>query len=163
MKLQICYTKKCEGLVRGVSDALYEAYGVRTFANAVLEPAGNTFDAKRAQYNAQALLEYLARVKKGDVALWLIDKDMYSAGMEYVFGYALTGYGAVLSSARLKTPALVQKEAVHEAGHIIGMKHCSNRCVMQYANTLTDAQAKPVTLCDGCRRQAKWPGVIKVD
>lgn len=163
MKLQICYTKKCEGLVRGVSDALYDAYGVRTYANCLLEPPGNTYDAQRVQYNAQALLEYLARAKKGDVALWLMDRDVYAPGTEYVFGFALTGYGAVLSCARLTSPALVCKEAVHEAGHILGLKHCMDRCVMQYARTVGEVAAKPSEFCSDCRRRAKWPGVIKVD
>lgn len=163
MKIQICYAKKCEGFVKPVSDALNEFYGVKSFRNALMEPAGTAYNAERKQYDAATLLENLTRVKSAEIALWLVDKDMYYGKMNYVFGYAAANYGAVLSVFRLDGADLVVKEAVHETGHTLGLHHCNNRCVMQYSNSFEEAVIKPLRLCDSCKEVLRVPGVIKID
>ena len=44
------------------------------------------------------------------------------------------------------------KEAIHEIGHVLGLKHCKNNCVMQFSNTLYEAKAKPSILCNNCKK-----------
>jgi len=162
MKLQICYTKKCERHLKPISDALYEFYGLRTFANKALDIQGTAYNAERKQYDAAALLEYLTRVKDADIALWVVDQDIYCKDMGYIFGYALLRHGAVLSTSRLNSTELVQKEAVHEVGHVLGLKHCSNRCLMQFSNSLEEAKAKPMKLCEKCVSSVKIPDLINI-
>ena len=162
MKLQVCYTKKCERFLKPVSDALYEFYGLRTFQNTPLDILGTTYNSERKQYDAAALLENLVRVKHGDIALWIIDQDIYCKDMAYIFGYALAQYGAILSTSRLDSAELVQKEAVHETGHALGLKHCTNRCLMQFSNSLEEARLKPMKLCEHCRYSVKCKDLINI-
>jgi archaemetzincin len=59
----------------------------------------------------------------------------------------------MLSIFRLSTVDLKEREAIHEIGHVLGLNHCSNRCVMQYSNSLWEAQNKPSFLCESCKRR----------
>lgn len=71
--------------------------------------------------------------------------------MNFVFGVAHPGKAAVLSTQRLDSLDLIKKEAIHETGHVLGLQHCNNECVMQFSNSLYEAKAKPATLCERCR------------
>jgi len=162
MKLQVCYAKKCERCLRPVSDAIFDVYGLRTYSNKALELPSTTYNAERKQYDATALLEYLSRVKNADIALWLVDQDIYCNERDRVFGYALYHYGAVLSTSRLNSAQLIQKEAAHEVGHVIGLKHCTGRCLMQFSRSVEEAGAKPMELCARCQGSVKIPDLINI-
>ncbi len=152
MRIQIFYSKSCERYVKGVCSALGEVYGLRNYKNDVLEVISPSYSAERKQYDASSLLEYMSRVKQADIALWLVDKDIYARNTSYVFGYAAENYGAVLSTYRLRSEDLIQKEALHEVGHILGLAHCGNRCFMRFSNCLEDVRMKPMRLCDSCKK-----------
>jgi archaemetzincin len=155
MKIRVFYTGGNEGMIKPLSDALYEFYHLKTFNNANLELIAPAYNAKRKQYDAAALLEYLIRIKGNEIALWVVARDMYCKDMDYVFGYAAQRYGAVLSVHRLRSADLVMKEALHEVGHVLGLRHCSNRCFMRFSNTLEEAQSKPYRLCETCMSLVK--------
>ena len=89
------------------------------------------------------------------------DVDLYVPGLNFVFGEAdiLKGI-AIISLARLreefyglpsnedlfKERAL--KEAVHELGHLYGLRHCTDPdCVMNFSNTLYDTDRKSCKFC----------------
>jgi len=118
-----------------------------------LESPQDAFNSKRNQYNADILLSYLLKTKKADTALWIIKKDLYCKDMNFIFGYATFYRGAVLSVCRLSTSELIEKEAIHEVGHVLGLKHCSNNCVMQFSNSLSEVKTKPLNLCKSCLRK----------
>ncbi|MFN3466335.1 MAG: archemetzincin, partial [Candidatus Brocadiales bacterium] len=43
------------------------------------------------------------------------------------------------------------KEAVHEIGHVWGMRHCPDPCcVMFFSNSLADTDRKSDTFCKNC-------------
>lgn len=155
MRIQIFYAKSCEGYVRSVCKELEEVYALRCYRNEVLEVIPPAYSAQRKQYDAASLLEYMSRMKQADIALWLVDKDIYTKNTSFVFGYAAKNYGAVLSVYRLKSEDLILKEALHEVGHIIGLSHCENRCFMRFSNCLEDVRMKPVRLCDSCTEACK--------
>ena len=108
-------------------------------------------NSQRDQYNADILISYLQKTKKTDTALWIIQKDLYCKGMNFIFGYAKYHEVAVLSIYRLSTNELIEKEAIHEVGHILGLQHCSNHCVMKFSNSLLEAKIKPLYLCESCQ------------
>lgn len=111
------------------------------------------YHPKRAQYDADILIKHLLNSKTKETALWVIDKDLFCKGMNFIFGFAIYHSGALLSLFRLSSSVLVEKEAIHEVGHVLGLSHCSNNCVMQFSNSLWEAKSKPSYLCDECKRK----------
>jgi archaemetzincin len=150
-RIQILYTKHCERFVKPVSDALAQFYHLRTYENNILSLIPSAYNTQRKQYSANSLIEYMTRSKRGRIALWLVDQDIYTRELDYVFGCASRDYGAVVSTFRLKKDEQVLKEAMHEVGHILGFKHCNGRCYMRSSLTVEDVEMKPYRLCDNCK------------
>ena len=118
-----------------------------------LELIKKAYNPERDQYDADIFLRHLINRQEKDVALWMIKKDLYCMGTNFVFGYANYSKGAVLSIYRLSSQELIEKEAIHEVGHVLGLRHCRNRCVMQFSNSLWEAKTKPLHLCETCQRK----------
>jgi archaemetzincin len=87
--------------------------------------------------------------------------------MNFVFGEArCPGRVAVISTHRLSAdssddPDLfesrVVKEAVHEIGHMLGVKHCSkSSCVMYFSEQLADTDRKKDSFCSECAPKMRW-------
>jgi len=139
----------------------------------VLPLSQGAFDKKRSQYNSSLLLNEVrvyAAKRQQDFhrVLGVVDADMFAFGLNYVFGeaYAL-GAAALVSLWRLKPEFCrdqpnkslyllrAQKEAVHELGHTLGVKHCPRSlCVMHFSNSIFDTDKKQNLLCDDCYMQA---------
>lgn len=126
---------------------------IDAFRGGEIELLDEAYHLQRDQYDADVLLGHLLKRTKAEVALWVINKDLYCRGMNFVFGYAMYYRGAVLSTYRLNSQDLIEKEAIHEVGHVLGLDHCMNTCVMQYSNSLWEAQMKPLSLCEHCKRK----------
>jgi len=113
------------------------------------------------QLNAEDLLSEVSRLSEesgSDMALGLINRDLYVPDMNFVFGIASRdGRSAIISAYRLKAsePKLflqrLLKETVHELGHVFGLTHCDDiRCVMHFSNSLADTDIKTDQFCDRC-------------
>ena len=136
------------------------------------------YDPSRRQYNASLLLRKLIEYtnkKQYFRTLGIIDKDIFSKFLNFVFGVAiipkthfLKGPGASLISItrlrenfyrRPENKALFElrilKEAVHELGHTFGLEHCNNNCVMKFSNSLADTEEKPAKYCQSCSYKLK--------
>ncbi|HLN89896.1 MAG TPA: archaemetzincin family Zn-dependent metalloprotease [Candidatus Binatia bacterium] len=129
-------------------------------------------DRKRSQYNSAVILNelrlYTSKTSQFHGVLGLVDVDIFSFGLNYVFGKAYSpGNAALISLWRLKPefykdkPDIAlytlraQKESVHEVGHILGVRHCSRSlCVMHFSNSIFDTDKKQTLLCDECYMQA---------
>jgi len=83
----------------------------------------------------------------------IIGDDLFVPVMNFVFGLASKFYGSITSFYRLKGLEMKTKISIHECGHVLGLEHCQNYCVMQYSNSLPEAQQKPSTLCDECKKK----------
>jgi archaemetzincin len=130
------------------------------------------FDKRRSQYNSTQILQkinqYATDERDYTIVLGVGDADIYAAGLNYVFGEAFTpGIVALISLWRLKPSFYgadddlslyhlrIQKEAVHEVGHALGLKHCIHSyCVMHFSNSIFDTDKKQSLLCDQCSLQA---------
>ncbi len=135
-------------------------------------PIPEGVDRKRNQYNSNLILNqirvYTDQQSEFQRILGVVDVDIFVPGLNFVFGEAYTpGRAALISLFRLKPefygePAdkglLWQrafKEAVHELGHTLGLKHCSNPpCVMHFSNSILDTDKKQSLFCDQCYIQA---------
>jgi archaemetzincin len=86
----------------------------------------------------------------------IISKDVYVQGLNFVFGIASKGLGAIVSVYRLENdPEFVEKEITHELGHVFGLRHCFLPCVMTFSNSVWEARLKSGTFCEKCRKEIK--------
>jgi archaemetzincin len=133
--------------------------------------SGKAFDKKRKQYRSSVILSEIKRyaAKKKDLSrvLGVVDADIFVPELNFVFGEAACpGKAALISLWRLKpefygtAPNMelfaerTLKEAVHELGHTLGLRHCSrSSCVMYFSNSIFDTDKKQSLFCDQCYLQ----------
>ncbi|HKW76705.1 MAG TPA: archaemetzincin [Terriglobales bacterium] len=134
----------------------------------VLDPAA-AYHAERQQFHSSEILQRIqALVRPGDWRLLAVaDVDLYIPILKYVFGEAqLGGPSAVVSVYRLRQQfygldgdeALFRdrllKEAVHELGHTLNLRHCQDyTCAMASAHAVEWIDLRGSTFCDSCRSQ----------
>jgi archaemetzincin len=130
------------------------------------------FDKNRKQYRSNIILNALQgyAIKRKDYArvLGVVDADIFVPELNFVFGEAICpGNAALISLWRLKPefykdPPNMElfavrsvKEAVHEIGHTLGLRHCQrSSCVMHFSNSIFDTDKKQTLFCDECYLQA---------
>ncbi len=153
-----------KGLVTPLSEELEGVVdGLAVETVPIPEPTGS-FNPTRNQYRAVPFLKALrATAPPHTHGLALVDLDLYVEDLNFIFGVATFNGNALVALARLRPqfyaldpdPELfftrVLKECLHELGHVFGLDHCTNNCVMRFSNTLADTDAKPAGYCDQCR------------
>lgn len=126
------------------------------------------YNTSRRQYNSDVIMAYYARSLKNRTLLvtWI---DLYVPHLNFIFGQAESpGLLAIISLARLDTRFYgavfnerlfmdrAVKEAVHEACHTYGLRHCPNpRCVMHFSNSILDTDFKSKLPCSSCMGKLK--------
>ncbi|MDH7517537.1 MAG: hypothetical protein QHH19_04255 [Candidatus Thermoplasmatota archaeon] len=155
IELEIFYSQIHGDEIQIIKNALTKTYKdiLEVFTGGEIELISQAYDQQRDQYHAEILLRHLLNNKKRETALWVIPKDLYTHGMNFIFGLAYHLQGAVLSTFRLSNKELIEKEAIHETGHVLGLDHCTNSCVMRYSNSLWEAKTKPLYLCEKCKQK----------
>ena len=146
----------------GVREALQQVLHLDVESGPTLERPGYAFNEARRQYHTAAILRRLAALRTGHAprpVLGLAEVDLFLPDASYVLGDADRDAGAALvSTARLETrdlPRLVARarvEAIHEAGHLLGLGHCPDfRCAMFLSREPVEVDRKGPGLCHGCR------------
>jgi len=144
-------------------EPLEEAFGLPVTVKPARALPAHAYDAGRRQYRSTDLLECLSNSLPMRT-LGVVAVDLYASGLNFVFGEADPGRGvAVVSLWRLQARAgepeslsieRAVKEAVHELGHAFGLNHCRQAaCVMQFSNSLAEADAKQAQLCTRCQKE----------
>jgi archaemetzincin len=140
--------------------ALREVLGLSPKAGPSLDTPKYAFNKERGQYHAPAIVRRLASFGTGGApVLGLVDVDLFLPEAPYVLGEADRDAGAaVFSVARLSAGEpeqlrhRIQVEAVHAAGHLLGLSHCGDaRCAMFLARDAADTDRKAARLCGACR------------
>ncbi len=128
--------------------------------------AGFAYAPERQQYYSTRLLAALAALPlpPGEHVLGVTELDLYIPVLTFVFGEAqLGGPAAIVSLHRLREefyglpPDVARldgrlvKEALHEVGHTLGMRHCDDwACAMASTHTVELIDAKQARYCSHC-------------
>jgi len=139
-----------------------------------MEQPAYAYNPSRKQFHSTTILSAINSLQLGGESLGIVDVDLYAFGLNFVFGEAdPQSRVGIISLYRLR-PELyglpqdeelfIQraiKEAIHELGHIYGLRHCPDvKCVMHFSNTLRDTDIKQAAFCTKCSLELKRKGVI---
>ncbi len=131
------------------------------------------FSRTRKQYRSDVILEMVQDYSesRNDVnrVLGIVDVDLFVPRLNFVFGQAeCPGKAALISLWRLRPEfygrpsdmqtfsARATKEAVHELGHTLELRHCANPfCVMYFSNSIFETDRKQGLFCGKCYLKAQ--------
>jgi archaemetzincin len=156
-----------EALLAAIEEALRHCFGVDVQRHSALGAPEFAWDGARRQFSAPLILRRLLVELESDGSSRLLavtGRDLYIPMLSFVYGQAqLGGRAGVVSMARLRSEfyALAPneellrvracKEALHEAGHLFGLVHCSDTsCVMALSTGVGQIDLKQPLLCAGC-------------
>lgn len=147
MKIFDLYYSKKLDLQRIIKD-ICSILRVEIHDKGILNLPSYAYNKIRKQYNAILLAAFIK-----PYSIWLVDKDIYVPDMNFVFGIAMNKK-VIVSFYRIPYE-IISKEIIHELGHVFGLSHCRNECVMQFSNSLNEAIKKPIEFCNECKRKIK--------
>jgi len=155
-------------VLSGITEALAAAFAEGAERGSVMPVPQSAYNPRRGQHQASEILYALARLpRQGERLLGVADVDIYSPGLNFVFGLAAPGIQtAVISLTRLRPEYHGQppdkklllergiKEAIHEGGHLLKLPHCpDSTCVMAFSNSVEDTDRKGRAFCPRCQEK----------
>jgi archaemetzincin len=128
---------------RAIEDS-YGLYGVQVYDRGYFY-----VPFKGPMLDASEMLKYMVGVLLGpEMRLWVVDDELFYPGKGAIFGCS-TGKSAVLSRSGMDQ-AILAKEAIHEVGHVLGLNHCHENCVMNLSKSKEEVGKKSSSLCTSC-------------
>ena len=152
--------------LEALKTGLHHTFGCPVLIDAVIPVRHEAFNADRNQYLSDIFLSHLKKYSSTENrVLGITEVDLYTEGLNFVFGQADSASGTAVISLHLLHQeryglpednelflARCLKEAVHELGHTFGMEHCQDGyCVMHFSNSLIDTDVKKAFFCQRCR------------
>ena len=151
-------------LMKDLEEPLRSQLQIHTAPNRPqLQTPSYAFNKDRQQYHCNAILRRMVAMVAGQQwVMGVLDEDLFVPDSPFVFGEADREMRiALVSLFRLRQGAdpdtlrrRFQVEAVHEAGHLVGLSYCEDpRCVMFLASAVTEVDRKGLGLCNLCRNE----------
>jgi len=167
--LNIFFDRECGKYIETVVLSTIE----KTFSKVIVNSHILDVDIKKAhnpfrnQYDGERILRNMSNIiNRNRLFLIVVPYDLYVSNLNFVFGVALPWRGAVLSTYRLLWRAdkilfksRLEKTVKHELGHVFGLSHCENYCVMKFANSLYELDIKNSDFCESCKRYLLMLGI----
>jgi archaemetzincin len=154
-----------------LSAALSDRLGVPVRRTAERLDLDRAWDASRRQHQAGVLMEeVLRRVEAtNEKCVALVDVDLFIPVLTFVFGQAqLGGAAGIVSTFRLANPFYglprddgllrhrIEKEVLHELGHMFGLYHCRHfECVMRSSTYVEEIDLKRAWFCPHCNERLR--------
>ncbi|WP_022854833.1 archaemetzincin family Zn-dependent metalloprotease [Thermodesulfobacterium thermophilum] len=166
ISLFLVYTDLKDDILLALKSHLETIFGYSVNFYGLVFDLSLAYNPKRNQYISSKIIDLFSKYKKNLKEKWvvLVDVDLYTHGLNFVFGEADPKRGiAVVSHARLNpefyglafdekifTERLI-KEVSHELGHLFYLPHCFHaNCVMSFSNTIADVDKKSKSFCFVC-------------
>lgn len=145
---------------------IHAVFGWRAVPSRLEPDLRPAYDPARGQYNSTTLLSAL--LGRGDRGpgkrIILVDVDLFIPVLTFVFGEAqFDGTAAIVSTHRLTNQfyglpgshehllARIEKELIHEIGHLFGLYHCHQfECVMRSSTYVEEIDIKRALPCAEC-------------
>jgi len=152
-----------EELHENLTDIIKKYTGFSTYLQFSNSNLNAYLDKDREQYNAVKIIESFSETDT-DKLLLITDVDLFIPIFTFVFGLAkLNGKVGIVSTHRLNNiyyglpedneilVKRIQKEIVHEFGHLVGLKHCERYdCVMASSTDVEELDTKSANYCASC-------------
>jgi archaemetzincin len=149
---------------KDLEEPITQVLGIGVFTSKTqLQKPQYAFNKDRNQYHSNAIMRRLLTVKEPGVQMMLgvTDVDLFVPDSPFVYGEAdRESRSGVFSTFRLKSDHAepfkrrAQTEAVHQAGHLVGLSYCEDvRCVMFFAVSLGDCDRRSMSLCNNCKNE----------
>ncbi len=156
-------------MLQALRDFLAAEFGLESVIREFSFSLNTAYDARRKQFNATRLWQQILKARGNSPRKLLVitEYDLFIPVLTFVLGEAqLGGRGGIVSVCRLQETfyqrpqnedLLFQrlcKEAVHEIGHLYGLRHCYNPgCVMGPSTNVEGVDLKGWAFCYDCLNQ----------
>lgn len=151
--LEIYWQRACSDTVENVKRELIVTFpGLEPVAIKHLEPPNTAWDSSRGQYDAAYLINELEAMQSGALCLWVLDVNISYGSYSYLYG-AASGTNAIVSAFCTGKGENFYKEASHEVGHMLGLSHCRENCVMHTSRNGLQLKKKSPILCRQCAKK----------
>ena len=150
--LQVFWDKSCKQLYDLLLyTALQDLFRIRLIASGEAALPKSAYDPSRDQYDAGWVLDSF---ENKELSLYLTDKDLYYPGYTFLYG-ASEGTSCIVSSFRTSGSDHFIREVCHELGHLFGLAHCGNECVMRSSGALNPDLKAYGAFCPECLRKLR--------
>ena len=161
-----------EAILDNIAESIKKRCGLDCRISSRMENPIYAYDDTRCQYNAKLILKHLFQCCPHDTLsiMGVTYVDLFVPILKYVFGLAqVKGKCSLISLCRLlpqfynQPPnrgllmTRIEKTALHELGHCLGLTHCRDRrCVMHSSTRIEDTDFKQSEFCPTCFELFKW-------
>lgn len=159
-------------IIQHMAERITSRCGLASRVSPGMENPIYAYNETRCQYNSKLILKQLIQNCSHDTfrLMGVTQVDLYIPILTFVFGLAqIEGPCSVISIHRLCPEFYdqssdfdfllnrIEKTALHELGHTMGLTHCRDRrCVMHSSTRIEDTDFKQPFFCPTCFELFNW-------